>query len=126
MAKSQELANFENMVEKIIFNNNELEKLKISIKNFADGKTSAKDLKGLLLQCRGRMVEDITDFAFFFAEKRIEDLLQTEKIKEHPTSLIKVESQLKEEIREKNELLETVAHRVNDLVSKFNKEVSNE
>ena len=119
MAKSQDLANFENMVEKIIFDDNELENLKIAIKNFTEGKTTAKELKGLLLQCRGRMVEDITDFAFFFAEKRTKNLLQAEKDKEQLPSTTKVESQLREEIREKNELLEMVAQRVNKLVSKF-------
>ncbi len=56
MAKSQSLANFEQVVEKIIFNEEELETLKIAIKNFTEGKTSAKDLKQLLLQCRGRMM----------------------------------------------------------------------
>jgi len=67
MAKSQELANFEQVVEKIIFNDDELEELKIAIRNFSEGKTSEKALKRLLLQCRGRMVEEITDFGFFFA-----------------------------------------------------------
>jgi len=126
MAKSQELANFENMVEKIIFNEDELDTLKIAIKNFSEGKTSAKELKGLLLQCRGRMVEDVTDFTFHFAQKRTETLLQTVKNNGHPTSHTKIESQLREEIQEKNELLEIVAQRVNQLVSKFNNEDSSE
>ena len=122
MEKSQELTNFEQVVEKIIFNDDELEELKIAIRNFTEGITSAKELKGLLLQCRVRMVEDITDFAFFFAEKRTEDLLQSEKNKEQLPSTIKVETQLREDIKEKNELLEAVAKRVNQLVSKLNNE----
>ena len=120
MEKSQELANFEHVVEKIIFNDNELEELKIAIKNFTEGKTSGKELKHLLLQCRGRMVEEITDFGFFFAEKRTKKLMQTLRNKQQPSSQSKVESQLREEIIEKNELLETVARRVNNLVSKLN------
>jgi len=59
MAKSQELANFEQVVEKIIFNDDELTELKIAIKNFTEGKISEKELKHLLLQCRGRMVEEM-------------------------------------------------------------------
>jgi len=116
MEKSQELANFEQVVEKIIFNEDELEKLKIAIKNFTEGKTSAKELKQLLLQCRGRMMEDITDFTFLFTERRIKDQLQTEKNIQQPSLPNEVESQLREEIKEKNELLEVVAKRVNKLI----------
>jgi len=122
MEKSQELANFEHVVEKIIFNNDELEELKIAIKNFTEGKTSGKELKHLLLQCRGRMVEEITDFGFFFAEKRTKKLMQTLRDTQQSSSPINVESQLKEEIIEKNELLETVAHRVNQLISRLSNE----
>ena len=122
MEKSQELANFEHVVEKIIFNNDELEELKIAIKNFTEGKASGKELKHLLLQCRGRMVEEITDFGFFFAEKRTKKLMQTLRNTQQPSSPSNLESQLRDEIIEKNELLETVARRVNNLVSKLNNE----
>lgn len=121
MAKSQELANFEQVVEKIIFNDNELEELKIAIRNFTEGKTSEKELKHLILQFRGRMVEEITDFGFFFAEKRTQNLMQTEINKKPPFSTTKGESQLRKEIKEKNELLENVAIRVNQLVSNLKK-----
>ena len=118
MAKSQELANFEQVVEKIIFNDDELTELKIAIKNFTEGKISEKELKHLLLQCRGRMVEEITDFGFFFAEKRTKKLIQTVKNTQQHSSPSKVESQLRHEILEKNQLLETVAERVNQLLYK--------
>ena len=118
MTKSQELANFGQMVEKIIFDDDELERLKIATKNFTEGKISAKDLKRLLLQCRSRMVEEMTDFGFFFAKKRTADLVQTIKNTQQPSAPKKIESQLMKEIEEKNELLEIVAKRVNRLVSK--------
>ena len=126
MAKSQELADFEQIVEKIIFNDDELGKLKIAIKNFTEGKTSAKELKHLLLQCRGRMMEDITDFTFLFAEKRTQNLLQTEINKKQPISTTKGEFQLRNEIKEKNEILEIIAKRVEQLVSKLNAKQSSE
>ncbi|MHA1487839.1 MAG: hypothetical protein ACTSSC_11805 [Promethearchaeota archaeon] len=126
MAKSQELANFEQVVEKIIFNDDELTELKIAIKNFTEGKISEKELKHLLLQCRGRMVEEITDFGFFFAEKRTKKLIQTVKNTQQPSSPSKVESQLNEDLRVKNELLETVADRINQLISRFNNKNSRE
>ena len=124
MAKSRDLADFERVVEKIIFKEDELEKLKITVKNFSEGKTSAKDLKGLLLQCRGRMVQEITDFAFFIVDTQTKEYVQTEKIRDQSILANKVESQLNEEIREKNELLDKVAHRINQLVSRLNNEDS--
>ncbi len=115
MEKSQELANFEQVIEKIVFREDELETLKIAIKNFTTGKTTAQELKQLLLQCRGRMVEEITAFAFFVVDSRNE---------EQPPSSVsnEVESELRKEIQEKNELLETVAKRINQLVAKLNNE----
>ena len=118
MAKSQELANFRQMVEKIIFDDDELERLKITIKNFIEGIISAKDLKHLILQCRGRMVEEMTDFGFFFAKKKTAALTQVIKNTQQTSSTNKVELLLRKEIEEKNELLETVAKRVNRLASK--------
>jgi hypothetical protein len=126
MEKNQELANFEHVVEKIIFNDDELEELKIAIKNFTEGKTSGKELKQLLLQCRGRMVEEITDFGFFFAKKRTANLMQTLRHTQQPSSPIKVEDQLRNELIEKSELLEMVAERVNQIVSKLNNDDSSE
>jgi len=126
MAKSQDLEDFGQIIEKIIFEENELEELKIAIKNFIDGKTSAKELKHLLLQCRGRMTEDITYFTSLFVEQKTQDLLKTVINKDQLPSPTKVESQLREEIKEKNDLLEIVANRVNRLVFKFNNEDSSE
>ena len=91
MAKSQELENFGHMVEKIIFDDDELERLKIAIKNFTEGKISAKDLKHLILQCRGRMVEEMTDFGFFFAKKKTAALTQVIKNTQQTSSTNKVE-----------------------------------
>ena len=71
MAKSQEITDFENIIEKIIFKDDELEELKIAIKNFTEGKTSTKELKQLLLQCRARMTEDVTYFTSLFVKKRL-------------------------------------------------------
>lgn len=121
MAKSQSVEYYEKLVEPIIFNETELETLKIAIKNFTEGKTSAIELKKLLLQCRGRMVEDMAELAFMIAQRS-----QAEIVTRQPASPTEVESQLRKEIEEKNELLETVAKRVNNLVNKLNNEEQNE
>ncbi len=124
MANSQELADFEQVIEKIVFDNNELGTLKIAIKNFTEGKTSAKELKGLLLQCRGRIVEEITAFAFFIVDTQTEEKRLTKNTQDQPIIPTKVESHLIKEIKEKNELLESVAKRVHHLVSQLNTEIS--
>ena len=72
------------------------------------------------------MVEDITDFTFFYAEKKTQTLLQTVKNNGQLISPSRAESQLREEIQEKNELIEIVAQRINQLVSKFDNENTTE
>jgi len=122
MRESYDLKNIEQLVEKIIFNENELERLKIAIKNSSEGKTSAKELKLLILQCRGRILEDITAYIFFIEKTQIQNKLNLESYKNQPILSPDLESQLREEISEKNELLETVAQRINRLVYKFDNE----
>jgi len=122
MTEIHDLRHIEQLLEKIIFNENELERLKIAIKNSTEGKTSARELKQLILQCRGRILEDITAFIFFIKKAQIKNKVNLEN--NHNQSILStdVESQLREEICEKNELLETVAQRINRLVYKLNNE----
>ena len=86
------------------------------------GKTTDKELKHLLLQCRGRMVEEISDFVFFVAKTQNESRLQNEMTTNQIDTATNVKTQLQEQIKEKDELLEVVARRVNYLVSKINNE----
>ncbi len=120
MAKteSQFLEDYAQIVEKIVFDEDELETLKITVKNFTEGKISAKELKQLLLQCRGRMVDDISEYMLFMGRKIVSEV-KNELSRPSPPPPSQIEVQLREEIREKNDLLETVAIRVNNLVSKF-------
>ena len=123
MTTSQELKDYEPMVEKIIFDQKELQTLKQTIKSFTDGNINAKELKSVLLQCRGRMVEDVNDFVSYVANTIAENVPELDKSnnefsqEELPSS--QVEAQLRAEIKEKNELLEIVAQRVSKLVSKL-------
>lgn len=122
MTEIPDLRHIEQLVEKIIFNENELEKLKIAIKNSSEGKTSARELKQLILQCRGRILEDITAYIFFIEKTQIKSKLNLESNQNQPFLSSDVEFQLREEISEKSELLETVAQRINRLVYKFDNE----
>ena len=116
----------EQIVEKNIFDENELERLKIAIKNFSEGKTSARELKLLILRCRGRILEDITAFIFFIKKAQIKNKVNLENNHNQPILSTDVESQLREEISEKSELLETVAQRINRLVYMFENENTSE
>jgi hypothetical protein len=122
MTENHDLMYIEQIVEKIIFDENELERLKIAIKNSTEGKTSARELKQLILQCRGRMLEDIAAFIFFIKKAQIKHKVNLENNRNQPILSTDVESQLREEISEKNELLEIVAQRINRLVYKLNNE----
>lgn len=126
MTESQELRLIEQLIEKIIFDETELERLKIAIKNFTEGKTSARELKLLILQCRGRILEDIAAYIFFIEKAQIKNKLNSENNHNQPGLSTDVESQLREEISEKNELLETVAQRVNQLVYNLNNKNTSE
>ncbi len=126
MTENHDLRHIEQIVEKIIFKENELERLKIAIKNSTEGKTSARELKQLILQCRGRILEDIAAFIFFIKKAQFKDKVNLENNRNQPILSIDVESQLREEISEKNELLETVAQRINRLVYKVDNENTSE
>ena len=56
MTESHDLRHVEPLLEKIIFDENELERLKIAIKNSTEGKTSARELKQLILQSPVRLL----------------------------------------------------------------------
>ena len=122
MAKSQESEDFEQVVEKIVFDEEELEELKITIKNFIEGKIQAKQLKQKLLLCRSRMVKDISNFLSFCVD-RVRESSQTPVSRNFPDSNQSdlANNQLRQEIAEKNELLEVVAKGINNLVSKAKK-----
>jgi len=126
MTESLDLKYIEHLIEKIIFDEEELETLKIAIKNFNEGKTSARELKLLILQSRGRILEDVAAYIFFIEKTQIKNKLNSENNQNQLILSTDVESQLREEISEKNELLETVAQRVNHLVYKLNNENTSE
>ena len=124
MAKSQESEDFEQVVEKIVFDEEELEELKITIKNFIEGKIQAKQLKQKLLLCRSRMVKDISNFLSFCVD-RVRDSGQTPVSRNLPDSNQSdlANNQLRQEIAEKNELLEAVAKRIILLSQKQRNEI---
>ena len=117
MANSQKSQGYEQVVEKIVFDEEELEELKIAIKDFSNGKMNAKLLKQMLLRCRGRIVNDVSHFLSFCIDRiKNEDLTSNinKPAKDGELNLNVI--QLKQDLSEKNELLKVVAHKVNNLV----------
>ena len=122
MAKSQESEDFKQVVEKIVFDEEELEELKITIRNFTEGKVQAKELKQKLIQNRGRMVKDFSNFLSFCVDRIRND----DKASEVPKVAINNQSnqtniRLQQELIKRNELLKDVANKVNRIVSKKKK-----
>jgi len=125
MGKRQQSEDFEQIVEKIVFDEEELEELKIAIRNFTEGKVQAKQLKQKLLLSRGRMVKDISNFLSFCVDRIRSD----DKIPEDQKIALKNQSnqgniQLQQDLIDRNELLKVVANKVNRIVSNKKKEIN--
>ncbi|MHA2287694.1 MAG: hypothetical protein ACXABG_02785 [Promethearchaeota archaeon] len=122
MTNSQNTQDFEQVVEKIVFDEDELETLKTAIREFSNGKMNAKHLKQLLLQCRGRIVNDVSQFLSFCIDRKKNEDLSSEDDKSAKDKLInQTYIHLQQELSEKNELLKTVAKKVNSLAENFKK-----
>jgi len=111
MAKSQEIEDFEQVLEKIIFDEDELTELKGVVGEFTKGKIQPRQLKKEILLCRSRMLKDLKEFMLFF--------INSKKQEKEPET---VDFKLRQELVERKELLEIVANRVNQLVAKLNKD----
>lgn len=122
MGTSLKSQNYEQVVEKIVFDEEELEELKIIIRNFTEGKIEAKQLKQKLLLCRGRMVKDISNFLSFCIDRIKREVVATEDEKPAKMDLSnQSDMQLQKDLFEKNELLKVVANKVSNIVENLKK-----
>lgn len=108
MTKSQEIEDFEHVLEKIIFDEDELNELKIVVGEFTKGNVQPIQLKKRILLCRSRILEDLKEFVLFYINS-----------KKQGKELETVDFKLSKELEERNEFLEIVANRVNQLVAKL-------
>ncbi len=111
MTKSQEIEDFEHVLEKIIFDEDELNELKIVVGEFTKGNVQPIQLKKKILLCRSRILEDLKEFVLFYINS-----------KKQGKELETVDFKLSKELEERNEFLEIVANRVNQLVAKLKKD----
>lgn len=122
MIASQRSEDFEQVIEKIVFNEEELEELKIAIRNFTEGNIKAKQLKQKLLKSRGRMVKDISHFLSFCIDRiKNENITSEDNQPAKKNQFKEPDIQLQQDLFEKNELLNIVANKVNNLVENLKK-----
>ncbi len=124
MTTTQKVEEFEQVIEKIVFDEEELAELKISVRNFSKGQITPKQLKQNLLQYRGRMVKDVSKF-LTFCLNRARDNNQA-PVHREPTDSNQPDlknDQLSQLIAERNELLEVVANKISVLALKKKKEL---
>ncbi len=125
MATTQDFEEIEETIEKIVFDEKELEKLRIAIRNFSQGKISTKLLKQNLIRFRERIVKDIFNFLKYSLDvDQDSDQDPVDRNFTNPNQSGLENDQLRQEIAEKNELLEVVAKRISALVSKAKKNAS--
>ena len=118
VVQGQRIRTYEQIIEKIVFDEDELTKLKEKIRDLVEGKIQAKQLKQSLLQSRDRIVKDLSKFLIFCID-RVESNNKNRNL--HKSSAYNQSDLeykgLRKDIAEKNELLEIVAEKVNKIVS---------
>ena len=105
--------NLNEMLEKMIFNEKDLNTLKIAIENMNMGKISPKELRKYIIASRGKIIEKLLKFfPFYLKQTTIEKSM--EKFTK-PDINIKLE----QELQEKNKFLEEVGFKVNKIHEEF-------
>ena len=114
---------FEETIEKIVFNEEELDELRIVIRNFNEGKIKPKQLKQNLLRYRDRMVKEILEYLIYYLDQaRDSEQAPVDSNFTNPNQSSLENDQLRQKIAERNELLEVVAKRISVLASKIKKD----
>jgi len=113
MSKSQEDKDFKRLIERIVFDEGELNELKIAISNFNKGIITPKQLKQNLLPCRSLMVEEVTKILIYslnWAQISAQTSVESNFTNSNQLSL--ANDQLRQEIAERNELLEVIVKKL--------------
>ena len=123
MASAQKFEEFEGVIEKIVFDEAELDELKIVIRNFSKGTITPKQLKENLLQYRYRIVKDISNFLIYCLERpRNNDQTTVNGNINSSNQPDLTNAQLRQELAERNDLLEVVAKKISVLALKAKRE----
>ncbi|MFX0104429.1 MAG: hypothetical protein ACFE75_02930 [Candidatus Hodarchaeota archaeon] len=100
--------NLEEMLEKIVFDKENLTILKNAISKVDTGEISLKELRQQIIELRVRLLDNLLKFFPFYLKQAI-----TEKSLRDFTQDTNNMAQLEQELEERNELLEEVGTRIN-------------
>ncbi len=101
------------MLEKIVFNETQLLTLKKGIEKVADGYLTPKSLRKQIIELRAKLIEELIEFFPFYLKQSTTKNKLTSFTDLDDTSLIS------EELEEKNNLLEEVGYKVNNIYKKL-------
>jgi hypothetical protein len=122
MSTAKEIKDFEGVIEKIVFNEGELDELKIAIRNFSKGIITPKQLKQDLISCRGRIAKELLGFLTYCLDKARESAqAQVDSNFANSNQSDLANDRLRREVAERNELLEVVAKKISALAPKAKK-----
>ncbi len=104
------------MLEKLIFEEEDLKRLKFSIDQVVSGHLTSKQLREQIIESRGKIVERLLEYIPFYLEQwsignSINEFTNTSGIDSH--------SELEEKLNEKNKFLEEVGIRLNRIHEKL-------
>jgi hypothetical protein len=100
------------MVEQILLNEKELEKLKILINDLSAGKINSKQLRLAIIKSRAMALKRILDIFPFF-HKRIINQQEIDKFTGN------INPEVTQELEDKDKFLEEIGIRINKIVSKL-------
>ncbi|MFX1386599.1 MAG: hypothetical protein ACFE9M_05220 [Promethearchaeota archaeon] len=103
-----------NMLEKILFDENHLMKLKTGIDKVFNGQISSKELRKQIIELRVEIIEKLIEFFPFY----LKQITTKNKLNEFIEKKLSP-SPLSTELQEKNKLLEEVAIRINTIYEKM-------
>ncbi len=101
------------MLEKIVFNEAQLIILKKGIDKVANGYLNPKDLRKQIIELRVKLIEELIEFFPFYLKQSLTE----NKLTSFTDS--NISSQISKELNEKNNLLEEVGFKVNNIYIKL-------
>ena len=100
------------LLEKIIFNENEFKLLKTIINDVANNKVHPKSLRKLIVEDKIRILEDLVEFFPFYVQYSVKQCNGNAESNRYHINEI-----LNQKIEYRENLLETIAKRLNKLVN---------
>ncbi|MFX1240842.1 MAG: hypothetical protein ACFFA7_06295 [Promethearchaeota archaeon] len=101
------------MLEKIVFNEAQLTILKNGIEKVANGYLTPKDLRKQIIELRVKLIEDLIEFFPFYLKQNLIENKLLNFTDSNESSLISAE------LEERNNLLEEVGCRINNIYRKL-------